>query len=802
MLRSWLLTAWRSARTNRLYTLINLSGLATGAAVTILIGLWVHDELTFDTIHSNYDRIGQVLDNQPADGGISTGELLPLPLAAELRNRYGSDFTRIAIYWPEFRHILTVTNTSVGNTSADNRSIAQNGSWVQPDLPEMLTLHMLQGNRDALKDRSNVLIAHSVAVALFGNADPMNRTIRVDNSIEVKVGGVFEDIPANSTFHEAHIFLSLDKAIDEMAWLKDYPNAWDAHGWKIYVQLSQHTDLRRVNRKIASLMSAHSHITGETLFLHPMSRWHLHGSFSNGVASGGRIGIVHLFSGIGAFVLLLACINFMNLATARSRRRAKEVGIRKVIGSLRYQLIGQFLGEALLLTAAAVILALGLAQLALPFFNDIAGKHLTLPWTDPLFALSIIAFILITALLAGCYPAFYLSHFRPVKVLKGDLDAGHWSSLPRKILVVIQFTVSITLVIGTILISKQIRFAKDRSLGYTRAGLLNIGKNTSDLYQARYDALRNDLLRTGAVSNMAESSVGATEAPQADRGVSWDGADSSSKPSFTGVYVSPDYGPTIGWQITQGRDFRRDFATDSDKIIINESAARLMAFPQPLGRVIDAFGRRYTIIGIARDMVVASPFQQIQPGIFMLAPANNLNDILIRITPAMPMRRAVAAVAEVFRRYNPGSPFDYRFADTDYALKFADEERIDGLAQAFTILAIFISCLGLLGLAAFSAGRRSREIGIRKVLGSSAFNIWQLLTAETIRLILLASAIAMPLAGLCMSKWLQQYGYRAPFEWWIYAAAFGGALTLALLTVSLHTLKAARTNPVKTLRSQ
>ena len=792
MLGSWLLTAWRYARNSRLYTLLNLAGLATGAAVSILIALWVRDELAFDTTHPNYGRIAQVMDNQPAGGATTTSELLPIPLAAELRDHYGSDFSRIALYFPNFRHILVV----------GDKSVPQTGSWVQPDLPVMLTLPMLEGSRDALRDRSNVLLSHSLAATLFGAADPMGRTIRVDGAIEVKVGGVFQDLPANSTFHDAGIFLAWDKAVDEMSWMKDFQTIWDARGFKIYVQLNEHADIDRVNRHIAALMTTHTNVKGESIFLHPMPRWHLYNTFTNGFATGGRIAVVRLFAGVGAFVLLLACINFMNLSTARSQRRAREVGIRKVIGSLRFQLVGQFLGEALLTTAAAVVLALGLACLAIPFFNGLAGKQLGIPWTDPLFALLIFFFILVTTLLAGSYPAFFLSGFRPVKVLKGDLHAGPGASLPRKILVVLQLIISISLVVGAILVSQQIRFAKDRPVGYSRTGLLNIGKNTSDLYKARYDALRTDLLRTNAVTAMAESAVPATELPEASHDLSWQGQTPGSKPSFTEVWVTPDYGPTIGWQLVAGHDFDRSLPADSEKLIINESAARLIGFSQPIGQQVRLYGDRYTIIGVVRDMVMASPFQHVLPGFFRAAPDSTVNDILIRVRPGISMRQALAAIEKVFRKYNPGSPFDYRFVDTDYALKFADQERIDGLARAFTALAIFISCLGLFGLAAYTAEQRTREIGIRKVLGSSVFSIWQLLTGETIRLILLACAIALPLSGLLMHRWLLQYSYRTPLSWWVFAAAAGGALGIALLTVSFHALKAAHTPPVKTLHTQ
>ena len=790
MFRSWLTTAWRYSLNSRMYTLLNLSGLATGAAVSLLIALWVRDELTFNTVHENYDHIAQIMDNAPAGGSITTSELLPIPLAAELRKR--QYFSRVALYWPDFRHILT----------AGERSIAQPGSWVQPDLPVMLTLPMARGRRDALLDRSNVLIAQSLATALFGMSDPINQIIRVDNSIEVRVGGVFEDLPDNSTFRNTKIFLSLDKAIDEMSWLKGYGSDWTAHGWKCYVQLNDHADLATVNRDIARVMADHTKASGETIFLHPMRRWHLYGTFVNGLSAGGRIGVVRLFAGIGAFVLLLACINFMNIATARSQQRAKEVGIRKVTGALRYQLVAQFLGEALLMTALASILALGIVQLSLSFFNELAGKRLIIPWTDPIFAVLTLAFMLVTALLAGSYPAFFLSGFKPVSVLKGGLAVGARTALPRKVLVVVQFIVSMSLVICTLLIGRQIDYARDRPIGFSRTGLVNIGKNTSNLYDAPFDALRNDLFRTGAVSDIAEASVAATESPEAERGVSWQGLDTTTQPAFTRILVTPEYGRTMGWNLVAGRDFLPNFATDSNKVVINQSAAKLFGSTQPLGKPINAYGGRYTIIGIVRDLVIASPFQRVRPGVFLLAPDKSLNDIILRLRPGISTRTALSSIGKVFRKYNPASPFDYNFVDTDYAQKFADEQRTDGLARAFTLLAIFISGLGLFGLAAYTAEQRNREIGIRKILGASVFSIWRLLTGEIVLLVLLACAIALPLAALFMRRWLSQYEYRTAQPWWLFAATVAGGLALALFTVSFHALKAARSSPVKTLHVQ
>jgi putative ABC transport system permease protein len=792
MVRSWLKTAWRYSRNSKLYTLLNLAGLTTGAAVAILIGCWVRDEWAFDSVHSNIDHIAEIMVNQRADGGIATSDGLPMPLAAELRHHFGNDFSRVALYFPNFRHILT----------AGDKSVAQTGSWVQPDLPVMLTLPMLQGSRDVLKDPSSTLIARSLAAALFGTTDPMGRTIRVDNGIDVKVGGVFEDLPANSTFNEVKIYLSWDKAVEEMAWMKDYPADWDARGWKIFVQLDDHADPARVDQHIKGLLATHGKATGDSLSLHPMSRWHLFSEFSNGVSTGGRIRLVRLFTAIGVFVLLLACINFMNLATARSERRAKEVGVRKVIGSLRRQLVGQFLGEALLMTTPAVILAVVAVQFTLPVFNRLAGKTLRLPWADPFFAIELLGFILLTALLAGSYPAFYLSRFRPVRVLKGDLHAGPRGSVARKVLVVLQFSISISLIIGTILVDKQVRFAKSRPVGYSRAGLLTIGKNTRELFGSRCEALRDDLLRSGTVSDMAQSSAPSTEEPVAGNVLTWPGEDPNAKPSFAWFGITADYGHTIGWRVTAGRDFDRSMATDSDKIILNESAVSLIGFQHPIGKEVRIWGQPRMIIGVVSDMVTGSPYQRVLPGVYQWSPAEQANDIILRVQPSIPMRTALTAIEKIFRTYNPASPFDYRFVDADYAQKFVDEEHVAGMARAFTLLAIAISCLGLFGLSAYSAEQRTREIGIRKVLGSSGFRIWQLLTGDILRLVALAVAVAIPLSYLFMHKWLSGYSYRIAIGWDVFLLSGGMTLLIAIATVSYHAVRAAHANPVKALRSQ
>jgi len=790
MLQSWFKMALRHIRTGKLYVALNLIGLATGIAVAIIIGLWLNDELRFDHYHPNHDRLAQVMFNEPTPDGILTSNLVCAPLAGELRSKYGNDFRRVALVWQDYTHILVV----------GEKKLPASGVWAQPDLPDMLQLKMVSGSRSALHDPSSALLTRSLAKALFGDTDPIGRTIRIDNHTDQKVGGVFEDLPENTSFHGTKIILPWDKAINILIGVKDALPDWGTRYWRLYVEMNPNASIVRVSQNIKNIPGQHSKDAKQEIFLHPMNRWHLYGDFTNGKISGGRIRIVWLFTGIGLFVLALACINFMNLSTARSERRAKEVGIRKTIGSLRGHLIGQFLSEAILITAVACLLALLIAIISLPFFNRLAGKNIAFPWTEPAFWLSGFGFMVIIGLIAGSYPAFYLSRFRPVKVLKGDFKTSPLAALPRKILVVIQFTVSIAFIIGTVLVYRQIQYAKDRPVGYTRQGLLSIRKNSSDLYQAKYDALRADLLHTGAVLDMAQSGMASTETIEGSKYIEWEGKDPNFKPLITICNVTHDYGHTIGWQVVQGRDFSRDFPTDSTAVIINETAARLIKMKFPIGHTMRVWGKN-TIIGVVKDMVTASPYQHIQPAVYILD-YNGNNFITVRVSPSMPMRTSLTAVEQVFRKYNPTVPFEYTFVDDDYARKFSDEQRVASLSGLFTILAILISCLGLFGLAAYRMEQRTKEIGIRKVLGAPVAHLWRILTKDFIVLVLLSCVIAVPLSIAFLHQWLRQYEYRTDLPWYTFIAACGGALGIALLTISYHAVKATRTNPIESLRSE
>jgi putative ABC transport system permease protein len=553
-----------------------------------------------------------------------------------------------------------------------------------------------------------------------------------------------------------------------------------------------------------------SHIKGytENATLFPLDKLHLYNEFTNGKMSGGRIQTVWLFGIIGIFVLLLACINFMNLSTARSERRAKEVGIRKAIGSLRTQLIGQFISESLAVSFLSLVLALLLVLISLPFFNGLADKHTSLPWGNVRFWVLLLTFTFLTGLVAGSYPAFYLSAFKPIKVLKGTFRVGRLAAIPRKVLVVVQFTVSVTLIIGTIIVFRQIKYAKDRPVGYDREGLIGVNMNTNDLHK-HDEAIRTALLQSGAVTDMGESNSLPTEITSGNGGFYWKGVGPDNSYNFGTLGVNYDYGHTVGWQVVEGRDFSRNFPGDTASVmgglIVNESAVKQMGLKHPVGEVVNYKGTIFAnvphvIVGVVKDMVMESPYDKPAPVMFFCG--GWADNMVIRVNPTMPMREALAKIEPVFKKYNPGSPFDFKFIDDIYAKKFAAEERIGHLAGFFAVLAVIISCLGLFGLASFMAEQRVKEIGVRKVLGATVFNLWKLLSKDFVTLVILSCCISIPLAWYFLHAWLEKYEYRTTLSWGIFAAAGGGALFITLLTVSFQSIKAAIANPVKSLRTE
>jgi putative ABC transport system permease protein len=787
MLRNCLLIAWRQLLTSKLYSLINISGLAAGMAVAMLIGIWVWDELTFNTWHRNHETLAQFLSIESANGKITVAPFAAVPLEAELRLRCPADFKDLALI-AEGGHVLAM----------GDKKIEQWGMWAEPAFPVMFTFHMVKGSRDALRDPSNVLLNQTLARSLFGDADPMSKTILVDGRTEMKVGGVYEDLPENTRFHGNAFLLAWGNKANHGT-MSDAD--WSDHHFELYAQLIDGASVERISAKIKDLSKPHLRDGFEELGLQPMDQWHLYNEFRNGRVAGGQIRQVRLFAIIGCFVLILACINFMNLSTARSTKRAKEVGLRKAIGSGRSQLIAQFLGESLLTVVLAMLLAIALAVLLFPLFDVLAAKHLVFPGASPGFWMVVLCFTVLTGLIAGSYPAFYLSGFRPVEVLKGVFRSGGSAVLARKILVVVQFAISIALVIGILIVNRQIDYARDRAVGYTRAGLITLNISQQGLTD-HYDALRDDLLSSGAISDMAESSSPSTGVENDMLGYDWKGRDPRSTPVIGTLFVTYDFGRTLDWKIKEGRDFSRDHPTDSGAFILNEAAVRYTGFRHPVGEYILWHGQQYPIIGVVRDMIMESPYQPVQPTFFTLRADRRVHVISIRLNPKLPKREALAAIGTVFRKYAPESPFNYSFTDEAYASKFRTEQQMGDLAGFFTMLALLISCLGLFGLASFVSEQRTKEIGIRKVLGASAAQLWVLLSKEFVVLVLLAFLIAVPIAWTYGHEWLQEFEYRTDLSGWMFAFAGMGAMVITLAVVSIQSIKAALANPVRSLRSE
>lgn len=786
MMRNYLKIAWRNFRTNKVSGFINVGGLAVGMAITLLISLWVWDEVSYNTYHTNYNRLGQIMTTQTSGSQTVTFGSTVVPLASVLRLKYGTNFKATA---------LTSSGSHV--LSAGKTIISRQGLWTEPSLPEMFSLKMQKGNYRSFNDPSSILLSASGAIALFGKDDPIGKLVRIDNHPYWKVVGVYDDLPANTSLNGTDVLLPW--ASTENFW-SSQAEAWDNHGVQLYVQLNPNADFDHVSAQIKNITTPYNKSLSETVQVFPMPRWHLYGKFENGRSVGGSIQFVWLFSIIGAFVLLLACINFMNLSTARSEKRAREVGIRKAAGSLRSQLVMQFLVEAMLVVFLALGLAIILTLISLPYFNTISGKHVAIPWGNYVFWLSLAGYAVVTGLISGSYPAFYLSGFKPIKVLKGPFKLGKKAATPRKILVVLQFSVSIILIIGTIVIFRQIQYAANRPVGYIRNGLITVNLNSQEV-RRHYEAVKNDLVVGRGALDMALSSNATTELGITNSGFEWEGKAPGFDPVFGQVFVSADFGKTIGWRVVQGRDFSPGNLIDTGAFILNESAVKLSNIKNPIGKTIHWFGKDHIITGVVKDLIMESPYTNTRATIFQMQP-DWVNSITIRINTSLPMRESIKRIEQVFKKYDPNTPFLYTINDEDYDKKFATEKRVGRLASLFTTLAIFISCLGLFGMASFMAEQRTKEIGIRKVLGASTFNLWQLLSKDFILLVVIAIVIAIPVAYYYMYHWLQAYEYQTRLSWWIFLLTAFGAIILTLITVSFQSIKAALANPVKSLRTE
>lgn len=799
MFKNYLKIAWRNLKKNKGYSAINIGGLALGMAVTLIIGLWIQDQLSYNAYFTKKDRIAQVFQSQTFNSETGTGPAIPRPLEKALRDGYSDNFKHLVMSsWNESHHL-----------NYGEKSLSKTGNFMQREAPEMLDLKILKGEKDGLREINSIMLSESVANAIFGDEDPIGKVIKVSSQYDMEVSAVYEDIPVNNSFNDTEFLMPWEKYLSVREWVKNAEDQWGNNSFQMFVQIADNTTMENVTKTIINVKKDLNEDTAEfnpQIFLFPMKDWYLRSNFENGKQSGGRIKYVWLFGIIGAFVLLLACINFMNLSTARSERRAKEVGIRKSIGSQRNQLINQFLSESFLVVVFAFFIAVLITLLSLDGFNDLAKKEISFPWGNGIFWLGSLGFILFTALVAGSYPALYLSSFRPVDVLKGTFKAGKYAGLPRKILVVVQFTVSVAFIIGTVIVMQQINHAKNRPVGYDKEGLVQIPTFSQD-FEGKYDLMRSEFLNSNAVVEMSSSSSPTTQIWSNRGGFEWEGKPEGFQEDLAWTEVSHDYAKSLNLKIVQGRDFSREFASDTNAILINQTALKYMGLKDPIGKFLKDDDEEdpeppLKIIGVVEDMITQSPYEPVKQGVYVFDKEGNSSFYNLRLNPKQSASQNLAVIERVFKEHFPDIPFQYDFVDAEYGEKFASEERIGTLSGIFTALAILISCLGLFGLTSFVAEQRTKEIGVRKVLGASVFNVWNMLSKDFLKLVIISCFIAIPISYYIMNGWLQDYPYRVILEWWIFVLAVVGALAITILTVSFQAIKAANANPVNSLRTE
>ncbi len=788
MIKNYFKIAWRNLIRNKAFSIINIIGLAIGMAGAILIFEWIQNELSFDQFHKNKDTLYKVWNrNTPKGQQVGAWDVTSGAIAPELKRAF-----------PEVKSVARVTWPTPRLFSFADKSIKATGLDVDKPFLTMFSFPLLQGSAlQALDDVNSVVFTQTLAIKIFGNQNPVGKIVKLDNKTAYKVTGVLKDLPNNTQFDFEYLTSLAGNqrtAMDE--------TKWNTNSYNTYVQLQPDASEMLVDQKIKNLVLKHDPTTEEEVFLHPASKWHLYSRFENGKVAGGRIETVRLLFIIACLILLIACINFMNLSTAQSEKRAKEVGLRKTIGANRFSLIEQFLTESILITFIAGIIALIIVQLCLPAFNHLTDKKLLVEYGNPVFWLAGVGFILITGLLAGSYPAFYLSAFKPVRVLKGLFKDKNQVVTPRKLLVIVQFTIAIVLIVSTLIIYQQIKYTQERDSGYVQDKLLE-HPITGDIAK-NFELIKNDLISQGIASAVSKTSMTVTVDGSTSQGLQWgDHNPDYAKIPFTQFASMGDFVKTMGLKLIAGRDIDlKNYPTDSDAVLLNATAIDWMKLKNPIGQTISANNKSLKIIGVFKDFIVGSPYQAVFPMVVYGTKSWYYGNMLIRLNNQTSVSKSLKAVEAIFKKYNPAYPFEYQFVDQEYGQKFKEEERTGNLAALFAGLTIAISCLGLFGLAAYMAQNRNKEIGIRKVLGASVGSLIQLLTKDFVALVVVAIAIAVPISWYFMHQWLQDFSYKINISWLTFFTAGMLAIVIALLTVSFQAIKAALANPVKSLRSE
>jgi len=789
MIKSYFKIAWRNLWKNKSFSAINISGLAVGMAGAVLILLWLQNEVSFDKFHKNKDRLYEVYGLTTLEGKFITINQTGQPLAPALKQ----DFPEVAA-----TSRLAEVNSFLF-TAGNMRLTGIKGCFVDSSFFQMFSFPLTGGNRnDQLGNVYSIVITEKLAEKLFGSKDALNKTIKIDSSDNFIVTGILKDLPSNTRF--TFEYLLPWSYLKKLGWNND---SWLSNNVSTFVLLKPNTDADAFDDKIKDIVKRNTNRNDVwTHFLFPLEQWHLYTKFENGKPAGGRIETVRLFGIIAAFILLIACINFMNLSTARNEKRAKEVGIRKVVGAGKGLLVGQFIAESVLTAAIAGVIALSFVQLALPPFNTLIDSQLSIPYGNLFFWLSAIGFILFTGFLAGGYPAFYLSSFKPVGIFKNQFKKSRGILSPRKVLVVLQFTFAIILIISTIVVQNQVKHAQGRQTGYSANNLIYVDF-VGDI-EKNYPLIKQELIGSGIASSITKTMTTITRKGSNTWALRWQGRNPNSDETIVLFSADADLIKTTGLQLVAGRDIDiNKYPGDSLAVILNETAVKTMGFKSPIGQTIaqPADNLNWQVVGVVKDYVLNSPYEKIPP-LVIQGPKSWFSTMHIKFSPERSTTENLAKAGQIFKKYNPAYPFDYKFVDDEYAMNFNNEQRTKTLSGLFASLAIFISCLGLFGLSAYMAENRIKEIGVRKVLGASVLGIVKLLSFDFIKLVVVSIVIASPVAWYVMTRWLQDYTYRIDIGLTIFLVAGLSAVVIALITVSFQAIKAAIANPIQSLRTE
>lgn len=785
MLENYFKIAMRQVKKNKGFSIINILGLSMGMACATLIFLWVIDEISYDRFHKKYDNLYQVLENQTYEGTTYTFSATPGLLASAMKT--------------EIAEVKNVARSDWGDRwlfAFGEKSLYDNGRLVDPAFLEMFSFPLLQGDaKKALANENSIVITESLSKKLFGNENPVGKYVKVNNENEMVITAILKDMPNNSTI-KAEWFGSFKIFEKNNPWY----NSWGNNGMETFVELNPGTDIIALNKKLEPFIKNKERTAAARPLLLSMNDWRLRSNFTEGKQDGGRIEYVRLFSVIALLLIFIACINFMNLATARSEKRMREVGVRKVMGAERFTLMKQFMGESLVMSFIALVIAYLFVLVSLPLFNELVAKKLSLAITNPLQWVLMISIALFCGLVSGSYPSIYLSSFSPIHIFKG-MNKGKSSApvLIRKGLVITQFVVSIVLIISTVIIFKQIEHVKNRQLGFNKNKLIYM--DLQGQMNKHLDVLKRELISTGMVTNIALSSQNVLSEGSNTGGYNWEGKDPTKEVLVTVEIGSPGFISTTGMKLIAGRDFYTNWQKDTSNIIVNEAFARLINKKDPIGAIVRNDTIPFHIIGVVKDFVFNDFYKSPDPYILSCDPRAT-NNLFIRINDKANISDALSQIEQVIKKDNPAYPFEYKFMDEEFDKIFKSEMLLAKLARLFTILTIFISCLGLFGLAAYTAERRTKEIGIRKVLGATVTNVVGLLSKDFLKLVIVAILLASPVAWYLMNIWLENYAYRINIQWWVFVMAAFAALLIAFFTVSIQAIKAAVANPVTSLRTE